>query len=176
MFIVFDGNPTIINGYAMGASLVALKALEKLYKDGERWNDLLETYEAQLPLLEEDDDRLVKSAMLARARRLKGEKDLKGAERAYKELRRAWPKSPEARASAVALGQVRLKLGKARGALSAFDAYLSKGGALAEEARWGKVRALDALNRTAARDAAIDELFAKHPRTVYRRKAKALQE
>ncbi|MBL8944280.1 MAG: hypothetical protein JNK45_14070, partial [Myxococcales bacterium] len=61
-------------------------------------------------------------------------------------------------------------------ALRAFDRYLERGGALAEEARWGRVRALDALGRVAPRDRAIEQLLVAHPRTIYADEARAMRD
>ena len=59
--------------------------------------------------------------------------------------------------------------------LTAFGRYLERGGALAEEARWGRVRALDGLGRAAARDTAIEALLAAHPGTIYADEAASMR-
>ena len=65
------------------------------------------------------------------------------------------PRSAEARASLVSLGELQLsQLAEPAAALRSFDAYLAAGGALAQEARYGRIRALRRLGRAdAAREA-----------------------
>lgn len=87
--------------------------------------------------------------------------------RAYATLRRTHPGSSEAQAANVSIGQLELRRGHAKAALRAFSRYLGRGGALAEEAHWGKIRALHKLGRTAKRDAAIAALRAASPGSVY---------
>ena len=68
-----------------------------------------------------------------------------------------------------------MRRGRAKAALRAFSRYLSRGGgALAEEAHWGKIRALHRLGRRSARDAAIDALRRGHPASVYLDRVSAL--
>lgn len=116
------------------------------------------------------------SEMLAEARSLANARELARAVAAYEELRRAHPGSAEAHAANVSTGELQLRRGRAREALRAFDRYLERGGALAEEARWGRVRALDALGRVAPRDRAIEQLLAAHPRTIYADEARAMRD
>ena len=120
---------------------------------------------------------MAKSAgqMLAEARALANKGKLGAAVTAYNALRRAHPGSAEARASNVSIGQLQLRRGRARDALKAFDRYLKRGGSLAEEARWGRVRALDRMGRKGARDRAIDALLRSHPHSVYAAKARGLK-
>ncbi len=93
----------------------------------------------------------------------------------YSTLRRQHPGSAEAQAANVSIGQLELRRGRAKPALKAFSRYLSAGGgALAEEAHWGKIRALHRLGRTGARDAAIDALRGAHPSSVYLSRASSL--
>jgi hypothetical protein len=114
--------------------------------------------------------------MLAEARHLANKGRLGEAVQAYGALRRAHPGSAEAHAANVSIGQLQLRRGKVSAGLSAFDRYLSRGGgALAEEARWGRVEALQRLGKKGARDRAIDRLLAEHPHSVYAPKAKALR-
>lgn len=116
------------------------------------------------------------SEMLAEARSLANARELSRAVAAYEELRRAHPGSAEAHAASVSTGELQLRRGRAREALRAFDRYLERGGALAEEARWGRVRALDALGRVAPRDRAIEQLLVAHPRTIYADEARAMRD
>jgi hypothetical protein len=113
--------------------------------------------------------------LLARARAKRGEGDKRGAEKLYRQLVREHPKSPEAHASRISLGQLQLSLGKAKSALSSFQAYKRKGGPLLEEAHWGIIRAFDRLGRQSDRDRAIDALEARFPSSAYRSQAAKLQ-
>ena len=115
------------------------------------------------------------SQMLAEARALANAGELGRAVAAYDALRRAHPQSTDAHAANVSIGLLQLRRGQSRKALQAFDRYLHRAGGLAEEARWGRVRALHALRRIAARDIAIDVLLARHPGTVYAAEAKAMR-
>lgn len=115
------------------------------------------------------------SEMLAEARKLANAKALSDAVAAYDALRRAYPDSADARAANVSIGELQLRRGRAREALKAFERYLKAGGALAEEARWGRVRALDRLGKTSARDRAIDQLLAAHPQSIYAGEAKTMR-
>ncbi len=112
--------------------------------------------------------------LLSEARQLRGSGNEGRALATYAKLQRLYPRSAEAQAADVSIGQLHLKRGNAKAALKAFDRYLQRGGPLAEEAHWGKIRALDKLGRSKARDAAIDRLRAKFPGSVYATRAEAL--
>jgi hypothetical protein len=115
------------------------------------------------------------SEMLVAARALSSASKLESAARAYQKLIDTYPSSSEAKAALVSLGRVQASRGKHAAALAAFDAYLGRGGgALSEEAHWGKISALHALGRTADRDRAITTLAAKYPKSVYLGKARKL--
>lgn len=111
------------------------------------------------------------AALLSRARKLRGEKQTRGADRAYTELIRRFPKTGEARAARVALGRIRLEAGRSKSALQLFDGYLRVGGSLAEEAAWGRIQALHRLGRTEALRTAVAGFERKFPRSVYRKRA-----
>ncbi|MCX4242556.1 tetratricopeptide repeat protein [Paraliomyxa miuraensis] len=115
------------------------------------------------------------SELLGTARRQVAAGDVDGALSTYASLRRQHPGSPEAHAANVSIGELELRRGRPQPALKAFSRYLQGGGgALAEEARWGKIRALHRLGRAADRDAAIDELRHHHPSSVYLGRASSL--
>lgn len=114
------------------------------------------------------------ASLLARARALRGQGDERGAGKAYAALIAAYPRSSEAGTARVTLGQLRLKAGRNRAALALFDRYLKRGGSLSPEALWGKIRALHALGRDKALEAAVAELGRRFPRSVYSDRAKAL--
>ena len=89
------------------------------------------------PAIEAPDEghapRQSASEMLAAARVLRGEGRARKAVDAYRALQKIYPKSQEAHASAVSLGQLYLELGRHRRAARAFERYLGRGGPLAEE-------------------------------------------
>ncbi len=93
----------------------------------------------------------------------------------YADLRRQHPRSSEAHAANVSIGELELRRGHARAALRAFGRYLTGGGGpLAEEAHWGKIRALHRLGEGSRRDAAVQALVIAHPSSVYLSRASAL--
>lgn len=72
----------------------------------------------------------------------------------------------DAHTTLVLLGQLRLnQLHDPKGALSALDAYLKTGGALAVEARAARIEALRVLQRFDEEASAIEEFLRKHPRS-----------
>src|SRR5437660_5834 len=73
------------------------------------------------------------------------------------------PTSSEAHAARIAYGDLFLARGDAQAALDAYDVYLRRGGGLAEEASFGRVRALRALGRGAEERAATDAFLARWP-------------
>jgi hypothetical protein len=101
--------------------------------------------------------------MLGYARSLRASGDFRRAAEVYRKIHAANPQSPSGRAALVSLGELRLSLNDAKGALSAFDSYLARGGALAQEALFGRARALRTLNRPADERAAIDRFLAAYP-------------
>jgi outer membrane protein assembly factor BamD (BamD/ComL family) len=84
-------------------------------------------------------------------------------------LQSLYPSSAEAVASTVSLGDVNLALGDAAGALASFDAYLARGGPLTQEARYGRIRALELLGRSVEADRAADEFVRLYPNSVQAR-------
>jgi hypothetical protein len=104
---------------------------------------------------------------LSEARKLIREQRYADAARVYQELREGFPGSDEAHTVLVSLGQLQLsQLTDARQALRSLDTYLQRGGPLAEEARLTRVLALRALGDDARETAAIEEILAKHPRSL----------
>jgi len=113
------------------------------------------------------------SELLQQARALRASGRLGEAAEAYRKLLRAWPRSAEARAATVSLGDVQLSQGDASGALRMFDGYLaSGGGALAPEARYGRIRALRSLGRGSEERQAIEQFLADYPSSVQARALK----
>jgi hypothetical protein len=101
--------------------------------------------------------------MLGYARSLRASGDFRRAAEVYRRIHAADPQSPSGRAALVSLGELRLSLNDAKGALSAFDSYLARGGALTQEALFGRARALRSLNRPVEERAAIDRFLAAYP-------------
>ncbi len=112
------------------------------------------------------------ATLLRRARALRGKGESARAGRLYAELVKRYPKTAEADAGRVSLGQIRLKSGRAKSALALFGAYLQHGGPLAEEASWGRIQALDRLRRTEALQRAVADFETKFPRSVYLQRAR----
>jgi TolA-binding protein len=114
------------------------------------------------------------SELLSRARALRAAGRSADAAGAYRRLLSAYPRSAEARASLVSLGELLLsELGDPAGALRSFDSYLKTAGALAPEARYGRIRALGKLGRLAAERAAIEQFLLDYPHSVQATSLKA---
>jgi ferric-dicitrate binding protein FerR (iron transport regulator) len=108
--------------------------------------------------------RPAQQEMLEQARALRARGDFAGAAELYRKIHAANPQSPSGLAALVSLGELSLSpLNDAQGALKAFDTYLAHGGALAQEAAFGKARALRALNRPADERRAIERFLASYP-------------
>ena len=83
---------------------------------------------------------------------------------AYQKLVRQHPSSAAGRAALMSLAELQLsRLGQPASALRSFDAYLAKGGPLAQEARYGRIRALRRLGRTAEARAATEAFVRDFP-------------
>ena len=162
--------------------LLALRTIAESLDDQNKVND-------DLVITDDDEDEQDRSVtrrkrpsvettaggLLAEARRLVANGQTKKALATYARLQRQHRGSPEARAANVSIGDLELRRGRAKAALAAFSRYLDGGGgALAEEAHWGKIRALHKLGRTAKRDAAIEALRRAKPGSVYLRRAEDL--
>jgi hypothetical protein len=101
--------------------------------------------------------------LLQRARELRRTRGSAAALVAYEALRRAHPRSHEARTVLVTMGQLELELGHPARALVHFDRYLEAGGTLAPEALAGKIAALRTLGRVAGERQAIDRYLSRYP-------------
>jgi hypothetical protein len=114
--------------------------------------------------------RATPADLLSKARDLRADGKAAEAAAAYRELEAQYPKSPEAHASFVLLGDIELaNLNDASGALRSFNAYLVGGGELAQEAKYGRIRALRALGRSAEERKAIEDFVATYPKSVQTR-------
>jgi hypothetical protein len=103
--------------------------------------------------------------LLGRARALRTQGSFREAADAYRAAYASDPHGAEGRTALVALGGLLLsELNDPAGALAAFDGYLSehKGG-LAQEAEFGRIRALRALGRYESEKAAIQSFLGAHP-------------
>ncbi|MGD8862350.1 MAG: tetratricopeptide repeat protein [Myxococcales bacterium] len=106
--------------------------------------------------------------MLMQARQHMQQGRFEEAARRYRALRSAHPDSREARTVLVSLAQLDLRLGRPEAALRGLDRYLSRGrGALAEEARHTRIRALRTLGRPDAEAEAIRDFLRRHPESFH---------
>jgi len=104
--------------------------------------------------------------LLAEAQALRAARDWQGAAAAYGAIVDSHGGSTEARSAAISAATIRLDhLGDPRGALRMFDGYLARhgAGALAQEAAWGRCRALRALGREAEELRALEAFVAAYP-------------
>jgi TolA-binding protein len=114
--------------------------------------------------------------MLAEAQALRASREWAAAAAAYERLIASYPASGEARTSLISLGELRLaRLGMPAGALDSYSRYLagSPKGALAEEALYGKARALRALDRRRDEIAALRAFLASYPNALAAAQAQA---
>ncbi|MDH5671513.1 MAG: FecR domain-containing protein [Myxococcales bacterium] len=111
------------------------------------------------------------AAMLTEARQLMRKQRFAEAAARYQALYEAHPQSPEARTVLVPLAQLQLdRLGRPNVALGNLERYLASGrGALAEEARHTRIRALHQAGRAAQERAAIEEFLRLHPKSFHAR-------
>jgi hypothetical protein len=104
-------------------------------------------------------------ALLQQALALRAQGQFRRAAEVYRQIYEAGPGSAAGGAALVSLGEISLSsLNDPRAALAAFDAYLALGGALSQEAAFGRIRALRALGRTADERTAIERFVARYPK------------
>jgi ferric-dicitrate binding protein FerR (iron transport regulator) len=102
--------------------------------------------------------------LLEEAVALRARGEFRRAAEVYRKIHEANAGSAVGGTALVSLGELSLSsLGDAAGALAAFDAYLTTGGALSQEAAFGRARALRALNRTADERLAIEQFLVRYP-------------
>lgn len=105
--------------------------------------------------------------LLQRARELRASGRYGDASAVYLRLVREYAGSPEARVAQVSVGELQLsQLGDAGAALRSFEAYLSGGGALRQEASYGRVRALQRLGRRNDAQKAAAAFVRAYPNSV----------
>jgi ferric-dicitrate binding protein FerR (iron transport regulator) len=108
--------------------------------------------------------RVSPGQLLAKAQSLRSRGQYQACARIYHRLWSEFPGSEEAKVSMVSLGELELVQRKNPGAaLTAFNAYLRLGGALDREARFGKIRALRALDRREAVDVETARFLSDYP-------------
>ncbi len=106
-------------------------------------------------------------ARLAAARAMRAAGDREGAAKIYEALIASSPRSPLARVATVSLGQLYLELGRPKKARAAFERYLARGaGTLSEDAAFGRLRALRALDSPAL-GPATQKFLARYPDGAY---------
>jgi len=110
-------------------------------------------------------------SLFAAANGARSEGDLRRAVALYEALRTSFPESAEARVSSVSRGDLLLRLEEPARALRAFDAYLSEGGggggALREEALFGRARCAMRLGDVAAEQGTWSRLVREFPSSAY---------
>lgn len=107
--------------------------------------------------------------MLKQAQRASAARRFDDAVKAYRRLIRRHPSRPESRPALVSMGRILLgPLGKPAAALRAFDRYLSrsKSGTLAQEASYGRIRALRALGKRQAELKALRSFLKRFPGAI----------
>ena len=103
--------------------------------------------------------------LLLAAREARARGDARAAATAYRALFAQHAGSQEAHAARLPYGEILLADGAHRASLVSFDTYLERGGPLAEEASFGRVRALRALGAEAKERAALVDFLEKYPRS-----------
>jgi TolA-binding protein len=109
------------------------------------------------------------ASLFAEATRARHDGDVRRAVALYTELRSAFPDSDQARVASVSMGDLLLRLEEPARALGAFDAYLSavRGGALREEALFGRARCLKKLGEPTAEQETWARLIRDFPGSAY---------
>ncbi len=105
-------------------------------------------------------------ALLKRAQKRRAARDWRGAAASYRLLLSKFPRSSASRAARVALGLLLLDhLGSPAGALRLFNTYLlsTRRGVLAQEAAYGRIRALRRLGRRAGEIGALRRFLKEYP-------------
>jgi len=108
-------------------------------------------------------------SLAQRARQQRSARNWQGAAATFTELIRRYPTSGWARTARVSLGLILLeRLGNARGALAQFSAYLASTsvGALAQEASYGRIRALRRLGRRADEIQKLRSFLRLYPQAI----------
>ena len=113
------------------------------------------------------DAKVSPGQLLAKAQALRARGDYRACAALYRRLWAVFPTSGEALVSLVSLGELELTEGKnPAAALRAFGTYLSVGGPLAREARFGKIRALRRLARDQEADRETATFLRDYPVSI----------
>jgi len=112
------------------------------------------------------------STLLGRARSQRRDGDPPAAMKTYAELIHRHPRSPAAQTARMSLAQLHLDRGAPDDALRLFRAYGKRGGALAEDAAYGEIRALRKLGRTTEAKRATEAFVRRYPDSPYDAKLK----
>lgn len=108
------------------------------------------------------------AALLDQARTARQGGRYSDAAASYRELTRRHPGSAEAGAALLSLAELELtQLGNPTQALNLYGQYLQRGGGLAQEAQYGRLRALRALGRDAEEQREIAAFLRKYPDSAY---------
>ncbi|EDM76338.1 hypothetical protein PPSIR1_18567 [Plesiocystis pacifica SIR-1] len=106
--------------------------------------------------------------LLDLARSQRTAKDFAAAAATYEELVRSYPSSAKARSAHVSVAQLYLgPLDNPSKAIRHFDRYLKRGGPLAEEAHYGKIRALRKQGQTAKAKTEAAAFLDDYPQSAY---------
>jgi outer membrane protein assembly factor BamD (BamD/ComL family) len=105
--------------------------------------------------------------LLARARTARARGEREEAIAAYESLVDDYPRAAASKPSLITLGQLHLSAARPARALEFFDRYLGTKGPLAEEAAYGRIRALRALGRTSEERTAIRSFVDAYPSSSY---------
>ncbi len=111
------------------------------------------------------------NALLERAQARRAATDYGESVSIYRRAIRLYPRVPAARRALVTLGDIELHhRRRPSAALAAFERYLKLGSdpVLAQEAAYGRIRALRALGRDAKEANAIDAFLSEHAQSPYR--------
>lgn len=105
--------------------------------------------------------------LLAKAQSLRARGQYKSCAQLYRRLWSEFPDSEEAKVSMISLGELELvRTSNPAAALDAFNAYLRLGGPLDREARFGKIRALRALDRRVEAGAETARFIRDYPSSM----------
>jgi TolA-binding protein len=115
------------------------------------------------------------SSLFAQANLARREQRIHEAIALYQQVERRFPRSPEARASQIALGTLHLKSADASASLRHYRRYLAENphGELSPEALWGEAQSLSALGRTNEARQSWRLLIERFPESVYAKSARS---